>query len=125
MSATSIWDDPAVKPQNSQYASWNAVGTKVEGTIDTLTAHTFINQKTGEKSTHPKITFVEPDVPTITASQAMLKQHLFEVRPEIGEKLYVEFTRETPAGAGKMKHFTVRVTGTDGKIRVAGDGPGF
>jgi hypothetical protein len=110
----SVWDDASLAPATSSYAKFVEVGDKVEGTIATLGKHTFPDGKACVQ-----IEFVEPDAPILTAGQVMLASALFQLRPEVGEKLSVELTAIVPRSGKTIKQFAVKVTGKDGKTRTA------
>lgn len=82
-----FWDDPEVKAAVSRprFAKFEAAGDKVLGTVLRIGRHEW-----GDGSFGIQIHFNEDDVPTVTASQVLLKQHLFALRPEPGDQLSIE-----------------------------------
>lgn len=86
-SVRSFWDDPEVKTAvaRSSYAKFENPGDRVTGTVASVGRHDWPDGSFGIQ-----IQFEEDDVPTVTASQVLLKQHLFALRPESGDALSIE-----------------------------------
>jgi hypothetical protein len=101
----SIWDDPEIRV-GGDYVKFENVGDKVVGEITGLTTHTWDD---GSKS--PKLFIATDDGErTLTASQIGLKIKLGELRPNVGDRIYIEFTQlEKRPGGKTLKHFDVKV----------------
>lgn len=104
-SANAFWDDPDIKNTTS-WVKFEDVGDTVSGTIAKLGKKTW-----QDGSVAIEITFVEPDVPVLTASQVLLKTTLGELQPGPGDKLSVSLAAIEKLNGGKtLKRFVVEVT---------------
>lgn len=85
--SSSFWDDPEVRAatERSAFAKFAEVGDRVTGSVARIGVHTWPDGSFGIQ-----IHFKEDDVPTVTASQVLLKQHLSVLRPEPGDCLSIE-----------------------------------
>lgn len=102
----SIWDDPEVQV-NDDYVRWETPGDAVTGTVVFITKHTFPDGKVA-----PQLNIEDADgnVRILTAGQMQLKAKLGELRPEVGDTIYVKFERTEKRDGGKtLKVFDVRV----------------
>jgi len=110
-----FWDSPDVKAAatNAEYAQLAQVGDEVEGVITKLGVHKF-NEGTEKEAPAIKVKFTEG--PTLTAGQTMLMQGLYELQPDVGDRLYVKFVEVQRFGAKTMKRFLIRVTKPNGQI---------
>jgi hypothetical protein len=103
----SFWDDPEVKAAASlpTYARFENVGDTVVGTVLRIGRHKWSDGNFGIQ-----IHFEEDDVPTVTASQVLLKQHLFALRPEPGDVLSIELTDIDVSNGKTLKRWRVERT---------------
>lgn len=106
-SVPSFWDDPEVKAAvaRSSYAKFDKPGDRVTGTVTSVGRHDWSDGSFGIQ-----IQFDEEDVPTVTASQVLLKQHLFELRPEPGDVLSIELTGVERSDSKTLKKWCVERT---------------
>lgn len=109
-----FWNDPAIKPQRSQWMKFETPGDVCgPGTIKDIVKRTF-DANTEDERTVPELSFVEPDVPTLTAGAWALIRALMMLRASIGDVLVVEFV----GTVGKSKMFKVSITRPDGETEV-------
>ncbi len=109
-----FWNDPQILKAavSGNYMKFSSPGDHVKGTIEVLGKHTW-----DDGSVAIQVRFVEPDVPTVTASQVMLQKGLFALKPLAGEVLEVELTDVERLPAGKtLKRFRITVTRADGAV---------
>jgi len=109
-----FWNDPQILSAavSGNYMKFSSPGDRVKGTIGVLGKHTW-----DDGSVAIQIRFVEPDVPTVTASQVMLQKGLFALKPLAGDALDVELTDVERLPGGKtLKRFRITVTRADGSI---------
>lgn len=106
-SSANFWDDPEVRASanRSTYAKFADVGDRVSGTVARIGRHTWPDGSLGIQ-----IHFEEEDVPTVTASQVLLKQHLFALRPEPGDLLSIELTGVERSDGKTLKKWRVERT---------------
>ena len=110
-----FWDDPSVKPAGSEYMKFEKVGDRIEGTIAKLGTRVF-DEGTAKERTAVEVTFVEDDVPVLTAGQVLLQRALFTFRPEPGDRLKVALSGVEKKGTKTLKLFAVEVTRPDGTV---------
>jgi len=102
---SSIWDDPAVKP-SGDFVKFETVGDSVTGTVLDVSIHTF---EDGKRAAKLVIRTAEGDR-TLTAGQLQLAAKLAEARPNVGDKLTINFVGvEKRTGGKTLKQFTVSV----------------
>ncbi|MEI6258267.1 MAG: hypothetical protein WCQ77_16700, partial [Planctomycetota bacterium] len=63
-----------------------------------------------------ELVFVEDGARTVLAGQVLLKQALWEARPEIGDQLSIELIAITNSGGKTLKRFKVSVTRKNGEV---------
>lgn len=109
-SQTNFWDDPEVKAAvvRSAYAKFENVGDRVVGTVSTVGRHIWADGSLGIQ-----IHFSGDDAPTVTASQVLLKQALFEVRPQAGDVLSIELIGVDRSDGKTLKKWRVERTRGD------------
>lgn len=102
----SIWDDPAIQPEDSDFVKFNEVGDEVIGRITNITTKTFNNDK-GGVDTVPQLALTMPDgaEKTLTAGAFDLRKKLIEARPDVGDDVRVMMIGRD----GKQKKFKVDV----------------
>jgi hypothetical protein len=101
-----LWDEFA---SSGNYVKFENVGDSVAGTITSIRRHTFDD---GKVVPQIEITTDEGEEVTLTAGQIKLKQELTELRPVVGDHLYVVYSKvEKRAGGKTLKHFVVDVNG--------------
>ncbi len=105
--SASFWEDPEVKAAVARptYAKFENAGDRVIGTVMKISRHTWPDGSFGIQ-----IQFEEDDVPTVTASQVLLMQHLFVLRPEPGDCLCIELTGVERADGKTLKKWRVERT---------------
>lgn len=103
---SSFWDDPEVRAtaSGSTYAKFAEEGDRVVGTVAHIGRHMWPDGSLGIQ-----IRF-EDDVATVTASQVLLKQHLFALRPEPGDLLSIELTGIDRSDGKTLKKWRVSRT---------------
>lgn len=107
--AKGFWDDPDVQ-QTSEWMKFDAVGDGVEGTITKLGKRTWPDGNIGIE-----IAFAEDGAPAVTANQVLLKQALFSLKPEPGDKMAILLGAiEKRPGGKTLKRFKVALTRKDG-----------
>jgi hypothetical protein len=109
----SFWDDPSVKPASTDYVRFEKVGDEVSGTIAKLGKRVF-NAGTADERTAVEISWVEEDVPTLTAGQILLQRALFDFRPAPGDHLTVRLSAVEKKGGKTLKRFAVTLKRADG-----------
>lgn len=109
-----FWDSPDVKAaaSNPEYAAFKVIGDENEGTVASLTLKKSW-EGTPNESTGYEIRFT--DAPTVTANTRMLIQALYELQPEIGDRLYIRYLEDQRFGTKAMKRYLVRLTKQDGQ----------
>jgi hypothetical protein len=107
-----FWDDPDVK-SSTDWFKFESVGDVAEGTIAKLGKKVWADGSVGIE-----IMFSEEDVPTVTASQTLLKQALFALKPAAGDKIHIEYAAlEKRPGGKTLKRFKVALRrGGDGEV---------
>jgi hypothetical protein len=101
---TDLWDEFA---SSGNYVKFENVGDSVSGTITSIRRHTFDD---GKVVPQIELTTDDGEEMTLTAGQIKLKQELTELRPNVGDHLFVVYASTEKRPGGKtLKHFTVRV----------------
>lgn len=110
---SSIWDDPEVVAAATQsgFVKFEKVDDSVSGTIASLSKHIW-----SDGTVAIKVEFTEPDCPTLTASQTLLKSALFQLKPGAGDELFVSLREISLQNGRTLKKFYVAVTRVDGQV---------
>ena len=90
---TGFWDDPDVK-QASAWFKFEKAGDRVEGEIAKLGKKVWQDGGIGIE-----ILFADDETPALTASQVLLKQALFELKPAVGDTIGIEWRPSRSATA--------------------------
>jgi hypothetical protein len=105
-----FWDDPDVKVSNDWFKFEN-VGDEVGGTIAKLGKRAWADGSVGIE-----IQFKEDDVPSLTASQVLLKAALFHLKPQPGDHITMAMSAVDKRPGGKtLKQFRVDLKRKDGE----------
>lgn len=103
---TNVWDDPELK-RNDDYVRWENEGDQIIGEILNVAKHTFEDGKVA-----PLLVIRTDDGTerTLTAGQVQLATKLAELRPGVGDRIAIVYTRSEKRQGGKtLKHFEVEV----------------
>lgn len=111
-----FWNDPSVKPGGSEYMRFEKVGDSIEGTVAKLGKRVF-NEGTADERIAVELTFVEEDVPVLTAGQVLLMRALYEFKPEPGDWVKVTLSGIERKGNKTLKLFAVDVKRQDGSTQ--------
>lgn len=104
-----FWDDPDVKA-STDWFKFEQVGDTAKGTIAKLGKKVWADGSVGIE-----IMFTEEDAPTVTASQTLLKQALFALKPAAGDKIVIEYAAlEKRPGGKTLKRFKVKLQHAEG-----------
>lgn len=102
----SIWDDPDMKV-GGDYIKFENVGDTAVGTIRHIGKKVWDD---GSVSPTLLLACDDGEERTVTAGQIQLKAKLAEARPQVGDRIRIEFTEnERRAGGKTLKHFKVDV----------------
>lgn len=103
---TNVWDDPDLQ-RNDDYVRWENEGDQIVGEILRVAKHTFEDGKVA-----PLLVIRTDDGTerTLTAGQVQLATKLAELRPGVGDRIAIVYTRSEKRQGGKtLKHFEVEV----------------
>lgn len=104
-----FWDDPELKA-SSDWVKFDSVGDSAQGTIARLGKKTWQDGSIGIE-----ISFTD-DAPSVTASQTLLKQALWALKPNQGDALRITLAAiEKRPGGKTLKRFKVDLRRPDGE----------
>lgn len=102
--STDAWDD--IPNTSGPFVKWENPGDSIIGTVTGIGTGTDMNGNTVPEIT---LTTDDGDDAILSASQAQLKAKLFDLRPQVGDRLSVVFTSLEKRALGSLKCFDVAV----------------
>ena len=104
-----FWDDESLRPAMGEVMKFDTVGDTVTGTIKSLGKRVF-EEGTPRERWVIEVVFNEDDARTVMAGQVLLKQALWEARPDVGDGLTIELVAVSNTAGKTLKKFPVAVT---------------
>ena len=104
-----FWDDESLRPAMGEVMKFDTVGDTVTGTIKSLGKRVF-EEGTPRERWVIEVVFNEDDARTVMAGQVLLKQALWEARPDVGDGLTIELVAVSNTAGKTLKKFQVAVT---------------
>jgi hypothetical protein len=102
----SVWDTPELTA-GGDFFKFDNVGDEIIGTIQAIKVHRWDD---GKVSPQIYLLLDDGEEKTVTAGQIQLQIKLKELRPNVGDRIKINFTSiEKRAGGKTLKHFDVAV----------------